>query len=141
MLYATCQRLNDGSQSTPQLSLLSVSVHGQHVHVGSHVLECVCVIIDLNVPLCVFLRSRVNYIGHDVKGRSLVGENTAGSYHGDSTANSRLFHNSSATVISVIYIDYVPSSNYCSSERHFRCKGAIAQLNCFMLIVGLQIHS
>lgn len=24
--------------------------------------------------LCVFLRSKVNYIGHDVKGRSLVGE-------------------------------------------------------------------
>lgn len=76
MLYAKCQRLNDGSQSTPaQLSLYSVSVHALHVHVGVDL----CVILHLNVPLCVFLRSRVNYTGHDVKGRSLVGENTAGS--------------------------------------------------------------
>lgn len=73
-----------------------------------------CVITHLNVPLCAFLSSRVNYIGHDVKDRSvktlLV---PLSSYHGDSTANAlRLFLNSSATVICVICIDLVPFANF-----------------------------
>lgn len=81
MLYATCQRLNDGSQSTPaQLSLHGVNVHGLYLHVGSRVWGvCVCDYTSECAFVCVFLRSRVNYTGHDVKGRSLVGENTASS--------------------------------------------------------------
>lgn len=69
VLCATCQRLNDGSQST-QLSLCE-----------SAWTVCapvwVWVWLYIWMWLCVFLRSRVNYTGHDVKGRSLVGENTA----------------------------------------------------------------
>lgn len=83
VLYATCQRLNDGSQSTPPQLHLTQCECAWTVSVGSRVCVFVWesggVIIHLNVPLCVFLRSRVNYIGHDVKGRSLVGENTGSS--------------------------------------------------------------
>ena len=119
MLYATCQRLNDGSQSTPaQLSRHGVKVHGL-MCTSAHV--CVSgrggrggVIKHLNVPLCVFLRSRVNYTGHDVKGRSLVVKTLPAPlscYHGDRAANFSKFLNSSATVINVIYMDLVPFAN------------------------------
>lgn len=52
----------------------------------------VCVIIHLNEPLRLPLRSKVNYIGHDVKGRFFWKVKTVpaplSSYHGDSPANS-----------------------------------------------------
>lgn len=99
VLYAACQRLNDGSQSTPaQLRLHSVNVHAVS-HVG------MCVVIQPNVPLCVFLRSRVNYIGLDVKGGALVSKIRLPSAVTMETA--LLILDSFATVIDVIYIDLV----------------------------------
>lgn len=101
MLYAACQRLNDGSQSTPA----QLRLHSMNVHAVSHVCVGMCVVIQPNVPLCVFLRSRVNYIGLDVKGGDLVSKIRLPSAVTMETA--LLILDSFATVIDVIYIDLV----------------------------------
>lgn len=54
-----------------QPSFHFADVRGLSVHL------CGCVCDYTSECGSVFLRSRVNYTGHDVKGRSLVGENTA----------------------------------------------------------------
>lgn len=98
-----------------------------------------CVITHLNVALCVFLSSRVNYMRHDVKDRSVKTLLAPlSSYHGDSPANSWLFLNSSATLICVICIDLVPFGNF-FNERHFRFKAleVILFVSCWWLICSL----
>lgn len=71
VLHATCQRLNDGSVNSSSTQPPQCEC--------ARGLTCVCRCAWVSIQMCVFLRSRVNYIGHDVKGRSLVSEITAGS--------------------------------------------------------------
>lgn len=65
---------------------------------------CMCDRTSECASVCV---KKVNYIGHDVKGKFLVGEMVPAplsSYHGDGTTNSCLYLNTSVTLIKAIYI-------------------------------------